>query len=1259
MKRLITILCLILSFVAQAKMSAEQRARAEKSFEFRSTKCKAPTSRIDIDINNVRATILNGGDMWWDLNNAQYEIPKGSDKHSIYAGSIMIGGIDQTGNQKIAALTHRQSGSDFWAGPIDKNNLTTNSDVCDDYDKHFKLNRQEVEDYVVAFKNGENPSPPGFMMDYPAHGNQALGHDYYLAPFYDADSNGTYNPLKGDYPAYDLGDPDKYANGKLNGDQTIWWIFNDVGNIHTESGADAIGLEIHAQAFGFATNDEVNNMTFYNYKIINRSSFEIQKCYMGIWVDTDLGFAEDDFVGCDVERGLGYCYNGDAYDDGVNGYGSDPPAVGIDFFEGPIADDLDGIDNDKDGVIDEPGELISMSKFVYYNIGSGDQGDPRTGSDYYNYLQGIWKDGSQMEYGGNGYGPSGTTSGIPCDYMFPDDSDQSQFWGTGGAIVPIWNETTAGNAPDDRRFIQSAGPFTLEPGAVNYVTAGVVWAQANQGEGPWSAVQNLKAADDVAQALFDNEFKILNGPDAPDMEVQELTNSLVFSLSNSELSNNYDEKYEEFDPLIIAPFGTSYDSLYRFQGYQVYQLKNATVSSSELGDVSKARLVWQSDIEDGVNKLVNHVYDNSIGFEVPEIKVDGADEGIAHSFEITKDLFATGTDDLVNHKEYYYMAIAYAYNNYKMFVQGGDGQKAPYKAGRRNIKVYSGIPHDATVEGNGTNIKGAYGMSPEVTRITGSGNGGRFPNLTQETIDEIMDASDYKVDEPTYTTYGSPVGIKVVDPVNVPDGDFRLEILDSITPNDLSDAYWQLMFKPKGESNYTDTVHSTRTITLNNEQIIKEWGLSVNIEDVASIGTLSDEKYGYLSDSIIFKDPSKPWLLGVEDRDGLTYQNWIRAGNEISQDYIDLDMEDYHFSAIDPVELGTKVTEFEGIINGWVAPFKYASLHAYGPGDKEQYQWPNLVENLNNVDLIITSDQSKWSICPVFELAPQQASVGGVSKLSLRSGSTKDWKGNSLPAGMGYFPGYAIDVITGERLNIGFGENSFFAGDNGADMIWNPTSNVYDNSGTPIFGGGHSIYIFRHSDDVPAYDEGETLRTLTNMAGIIGKRNVFKACTWVFGYPLVDESYGLLATDVTIKLRVNNHYKEDFGDLPVYEFDTDKIRAIANQKEDAVANLDKANIVPNPYYGYNDYESNRLDSKIKITNLPKECTVKVFTLDGTLVKTIKKDDDSSTSLTWDMKNEQSIGIASGFYIFHIKAPGIGEKIIKWFGVQKELDLETY
>lgn len=130
-KFLVNILLILIAFNAQATFIKKKGKRSE--FEFRSAGCKAPTSRVDLDINNVRTTILNGGDLWWDLDNAKYEIPKGSDKHSIFAGSIMIGGRDETGNLKMAALTHRDGGSDFWPGPINKSTGSTSTDVCDEW----------------------------------------------------------------------------------------------------------------------------------------------------------------------------------------------------------------------------------------------------------------------------------------------------------------------------------------------------------------------------------------------------------------------------------------------------------------------------------------------------------------------------------------------------------------------------------------------------------------------------------------------------------------------------------------------------------------------------------------------------------------------------------------------------------------------------------------------------------------------------------------------------------------------------------------------------------------------------------------------------------------------------------------------------------------------------------------------------------------------------------------------------------------------
>ncbi len=482
--------------------------------------CLDPTSEVELNIGNVRTTILVGGDMWWDLEAAKYEVPKDEGVHSLFAGSLWIGGIDNQDNLKIAAMTYRQTGSDFYPGPLNANTDsedygTTNYDDCNTYDTHWVVSKNDVEAYVTYLDclndtdcNEENVFAgyeiPNTIENWPASHFDFDGTNEYLAPFIDVDGDGIYN--NSDYPGYDLSaEGNCFENDYLFGDQSIWWVFNDNGNIHGETGGSPIGLEIQAQAFAYKTTTELSDMTFYSYKIINRSNETLNDTYFGQWVDPDVGNYQDDYVGCDVELGLGYCYNGDENDEndvlnGVTGYGNNPPAIGVDFFRGPLADAKDGVDNDRDGEIDEIGEQIIMSKFVYYNNAAWDtdvydwNNDPVYDYDYYNYMKGIWTNGQPMTYGGNG----GDINSPECDFMFPGDSDSN--------FNETWDEVTAGNMPSDRRFLQSAGPFTLEPGAVNYITVGVVWARGSNGA--LSSVEALKDADIMAQDLFDNCFDI-------------------------------------------------------------------------------------------------------------------------------------------------------------------------------------------------------------------------------------------------------------------------------------------------------------------------------------------------------------------------------------------------------------------------------------------------------------------------------------------------------------------------------------------------------------------------------------------------------------------------------------------------------------------------------------------------------------------------------------------------------------------------------
>ncbi|MCB9272064.1 MAG: hypothetical protein H6561_21240 [Lewinellaceae bacterium] len=42
-------------------------------------------------------------------------------------------------------------------------------------------------------------------------------------------------------------------------------------------------------------------------------------------------------------------------------------------------------------------------------------------------------------------------------------------------------------------------------------------------------------------------------------------------------------------------------------------------------------------------------------------------------------------------------------------------------------------------------------------------------------------------------------------------------------------------------------------------------------------------------------------------------------------------------------------------------------------------------------------------------------------------------------------------------------------------------------------------------------------------------------------------------------------------------------------------------------------------------------------------------------LEWDIKNSKGIPVASGVYLIHVDAPGLGSRVLKWFGVQRKFD----
>ena len=1394
--RILFIAALLLSIVTMdARNNPEQLKKMKDKVQFSSARmnCQPAQANTDLEINNVRARLLTGGDIWWNKEDGRYIVPKpapGFDEVSaIFAGGVWIGGVDPNGSLKLAGVQYAQgANTDWYPGPLDDEGQT-DATVCENWDQFFTVKGADILKHIAAFdKLGDdfNCDDVAESIKYwPGRGNPYWNERFAfnipvqnLADFWDEDGNGEYDPCQGDFPVIDIVgcEADNRAEAReLLPDEVVFWLYNDNGGVHGLTNATAIQMEVQVQAFAYATNDEVNDMTFYRYKLINKATDDIRNCYFAMWVDPDLGCSEDDYIGCDVERSLGYVYNEDATDGspgiecpgGVLTYKNDVPILGIDYFRGPRSPRKFCRDENDEIIFDEDGNKclmeveigtgegdtlieLGMTSFTYQNRGVSEPPpateDPQQDTEFYNILRGLWADGTAVTFGDSGFDPASTDS---IRYVFPDAPDDDNGWSMCTADLPF----------DDRRTVQATGPLLLQPGAKNELIIGAVFVPSIAY--PCPSIDRLQFADDLAQALFDNCFDITDGPDAPDMYAVELDRQLILMLSNDSIeveSNNAREEYLETD--LQAPKGEM-DSLYRFEGYKIYQLANPNVSVQQLDNIELARLIRQVDVKNGVDEIFNwssvpNPDSNQPPVWIPERQVDGADDGIRHTFNVTVDQFANGDRILINHKNYYFTVLAYAYNNYKQFdllaAEGIDkGQNKSYLEGRRNQEVYTFTPRPVVYK----ELQTAYGQEAAVTRIQGVGTGRNALLLEEGTMEAILDGSieidSFGTDgvglpQLKYRAGNGPINATVVDPLNVKDGAYRLEIVGEFddtkvdpkimlgededgNPAIENGARWVLTNTTTGE-----VIASEKSIEQINEQIIYGEGFSLSVNQVGEPGSLFDESNGGITQVYEYPegDEAVEWFNAVpafsgtevvidEDED-LSVNLYAYTNNEI-----ELDPEEALITIDDGYFVPMRSTRYEVeaetnfyITPGWKGEMN-KTFSTIASQNKLQFR------DLNNVNIVFTSDKSKWSECIVVETAVDEyedsglETMGEAEQFDLRQAPSIDENGqetgaldedDDLELGKSYFPGYAIDVETGERLNIFFGENSVYTAendsqfttfsqqnltyttDNGNDLIWNPSTELFatgglaNDNGAGVYnsfaGGQHYIYVTRQPYDgcEVLYEKFKSSSASKNIDGV-------SVITWtsmpIPMEPLLSLDEGLIPSDLIVRLRVQNGYNKELdldkptnsnkfvgvGALPVYEFAFGNVEARDIEEAEFSNALDKVQIVPNPYYAYSAYEQNQFENIIKVTNLPARAIVTIYTLDGKFIQQFDRDampmiNDGSNpalaesqitpALEWNLTNNKGVPVASGVYIFHISAPTLGiEKSIKWFGVNRRFD----
>ncbi len=449
--------------------------------------------------------------------------------------------------------------------------------------------------------------------------------------------NGTYSADSPDYRVYKLyrdslaGNPnadylnwpvdqgapvDADGNPKMIGDQMLWAVYNDAdpdGHSNDAGETNPLGIEVKQTVFGFDRIGSLGNMVFVRYRIFNKGANTLEDCYFSIWYDPDLGTAGDDFVGCDTTIDLGFVYNADN-DDGQ--YGAAPPAMGCDFFQGPLIETGDEADTalmwDTTWVGYTNMGLTSFNKYINGT-------DPDNFGQTYGFMQGLTKEGDPYVY-----------DGMELKFVLSGD--------------PVTGEGDLDIAPADRRWMQTTGPITFRPGdSTEILTAMII----GQGADNISSVAVVKNLDKFAQVLYEEGFNPPAPPAKPNVTVAALSQEITLSWDDT----------SEVDA-----------GEFPFEGYSVWQGAGPAGPWTLLGtyDLVNDRL-------DALNPLVDTLFDTESGRNLPVIMRSVKNTGLQYHYRTTMDaLTNTALKDL---SEYYFRVSAFSYGLQKLngdVVPNGD-----------------------------------------------------------------------------------------------------------------------------------------------------------------------------------------------------------------------------------------------------------------------------------------------------------------------------------------------------------------------------------------------------------------------------------------------------------------------------------------------------------------------------------------------------------------------------------------------------------
>ncbi len=265
---------------------------------------------------------------------------------------------------------------------------------------------------------------------------------------------------------------DGYGRPYLRGQQTLWSVCNDANPAtHTLVASQSVPLGIEVRQTIWAHDDiSRNRIVYMEFGLFNKGGNDITEAYLSIFLDPDLGWAEDDLTGCDTLNDIMFCYN---HSDSDYVYGKQPPALGVKMAYGPAVV-ATGDSAIFFGKIIHDYKNLPMSGFVSYPNGN----DPQNTSESYNLMRGLNRNGTPLANGSK--------------YSYPGD--------------PVAGTGDLQTAPGNPHFVGSFGPFDFPAGDSQYV---LIKLGIGQGADRLSSITDLKyilnMPDTFATAVTETE----------------------------------------------------------------------------------------------------------------------------------------------------------------------------------------------------------------------------------------------------------------------------------------------------------------------------------------------------------------------------------------------------------------------------------------------------------------------------------------------------------------------------------------------------------------------------------------------------------------------------------------------------------------------------------------------------------------------------------------------------------------------------------